>query len=397
MSKLSLRLRITLTTGVIVFIVSIISMFISTYFAQEAINDTVLVTNDYYFNSIEKEEGSLLSSELSFEKEAKKIMLDDEFADSQGTMVTIYYMDEQNVDYIKQNFQMIEFLISLFASIVAMLLVYYFSSKMLAPLKEVSDTMLTVSQNNLNQEIKGHEIDDEIGNLTFAFNKMTKRLDDQFKRQKLFSSNVAHELKTPLTIMKMSYQLLDDDTTLDEYNQCKALNERHVDNLVKICDDLLSFANDETIKVKEVVNLDNILDIVTDDLDVLIKERKINVVKDIDDTIAVLGNKRLIYQLFHNLINNAIKYNYDNGSIYIVVNKEKENIVIMIADSGQGMEKETVERIFEPFYRENKSRSRKTGGSGLGMAIVKQIVDLHHWKIDVESIKGQKSIFTITI
>jgi signal transduction histidine kinase len=373
-------------------------MFISSYYAQEAISDAVLVTNDYYYDYIANVDGSLNASKL-YEADVYSEEVFDEATMSvdQSDVGTIYYMDDNNVDYIKENFQMIEFLIALGASLIGMLLSYYFSSKILAPLKELSDTMLTISQSNLHRNIKGYETDDEIGNLTFAFNKMTKRLDDQFKRQKSFSSNVAHELKTPLTIMKMSYQLLDDDTTLDEYNQCKEINERHVDNLVKICDDLLSFANDETIKVKEVVNLDNILDIVTNDLNVLIKERKINVVKDIDDTIAVLGNKRLIYQLFHNLINNAIKYNYDNGSIYIVVNKEKENIVIMIADSGLGMEKETVEQIFEPFYRENKSRSRKTGGSGLGMAIVKQIVDLHHWKIDVESIKGQKSIFTITI
>lgn len=398
MSKISLRLRITFTTGLIVFVVSICTMFISTYYAQEAINDAVLVTNDYYYEYIANEDGAIVASKLYEAEIYSDEILDEATTETdQADVDTFYYMDDNNVDYIKENFQMIEFLIALGASFIGMLLSYYFSSKTLAPLKELSDKMLTISQSNLHQSIKGYETDDEIGNLTFAFNKMIKRLNNQFSRQKSFSSNVAHELKTPLTIMKMSYQVLDEDTTLEEFNECKIINQKQVNNLVKICDDLLDFANDEISKEKEVINLDNILAIVLKDLDIFILEKKINVVKDIDDTIAVLGNERLVYQLFHNLINNAIKYNYDNGSIYIVVNKEKDNIVITIADSGQGMEAETVERIFEPFYRENKSRSRKTGGSGLGMAIVKQIVDLHHWKIAVESVKDQKSIFTITI
>jgi len=400
MNRLSLRIRITLTTGLIVFIVSICTMLISTYYAQVAINEAVTVTNDYYFDYLANDNQNIAMAELYLAEDSDS--LDEDYQKSQNTEnqieeYPVFYMDNQNVDFIKENFQMIEFFISLGASFIGMLLAYYFSSKMLRPLNNLSSKMLTVSQKNLNQTIEEYGTNDEIGNLTFAFNKMIGRLNNQFSRQKAFSSNVAHELKTPLTIMKMSYQVMDEEANIEDFKQITKINQKQVDNLVKICDDLLLYANNEMTENKEVINLDDILKSIIGDLSLLIKEKNINIVDEIDDTIAVIGNRRLVYQLFSNLINNAIKYNYKDGSIYIVVHKYNNSIEVIIADNGMGMSPETVDKVFEPFYRENKSRSRKTGGSGLGLAIVKQIVDLHRWSISVESIKNKKTIFTIKI
>ena len=387
-------MRITLLTGMIVFVVSMTTMFISTYYAGDAINDAVLVTNQGFVEFLTNVgDGSELVQSREFataadstEAEAK----DDGAAEP-------YYVDEQRVSLIKDNFRMIELLISLGASAVGMLLAYYLSSKSLKPLYDVSEKMLSVTQNNLNQKIEKYDTNDEIGKVIYAFNTMTERLDNQFSRQKRFSSNVAHELKTPLSVMKMSCEVLDEDSKLEEYRQSKEILAKQVDNLIRICDELLSYASVNQIEKTDMINFENIFSIVLEELDLLIREKGIRVVRDIDDTIAVLGNSRLVYMMLRNLLSNAIKYNVDGGSIYIVAAMENKNIVVTIADTGIGIDEENISNIFEPFYRENQSRSRKTGGSGLGLAFVKRIIDIHEWQISVESVKNKKTIFTITI
>lgn len=275
------------------------------------------------------------------------------------------------------------------------LLTYFIMEKTLKPLKELSNQMKNISVENLSDEIELSKKKDEIYELKLSFNKMTKKLNESFLMQKRFANSAAHELRTPLAVMR---------TKLDVFKKRKNPSTEDYDNLIEsmrnqlirlsdIVNSLLSLNNMEEIDLGQSIHLKNLIQSVYNDL-YYISERK-NIDINIHGKDANMkGNYDLIYRAFYNLIENSIKYNYENGRVDISI-EEKDEVVVIIKDSGIGIPDDMKDKIFEAFFTVDKSRSRKNGGAGIGLCIVKSIIDNHKGSINVRDNIDGGSIFTI--
>ena len=277
-------------------------------------------------------------------------------------------------------------------------LVYVVAGKSLRPIHDLNDAVSNISENNLNARISTEDRKDEVGELSQSFNVMLNRLEASFLRQKRFSANVAHELKTPLATINAGIQVLklEEEPTLSDCLETLAITERNIKRLIPIVDDLMRLCDEEEEFEMESIKLQDMFHAIAEELNPLLKAKKIELTIDCKETL-IYGNSRLVYGAFFNLIENGIKYNKIGGKINIVSKKENDFRTIQIIDTGDGISKEELPYIFDPFYCVNKSRSRKTGGSGLGLSIVRTIIDKHGWTIDVESELGVGTVFTIKI
>jgi two-component system phosphate regulon sensor histidine kinase PhoR len=222
-----------------------------------------------------------------------------------------------------------------------------------------------------------------------------KRLD---RIKKDFVVNVSHELRTPLTAIKGYVETLEDEVE-DSHKYYLEVIKRHTERLINIVHDLLLLSELEDDQIKLELNKINLNKLIKDVLKVFeqrAKEENIILKSQVGDNITLYADTFMIEQMFINLIDNAIKYT-DKGVVEIIITHENKHVVIQIKDTGIGIPREHIARIFERFYVVDKSRSRKLGGTGLGLAIVKHIVFIHHGKIDVESTQGVGTRFTITL
>ena len=381
MKKLSLRVKLTLIIGIIVFLNS---AFICVFTADKAKNsiDYAVYLTDMSFQ------------ENNYADFAVAVARDDEnTAAAKSVEVT---PTSQDINQLIKELYVYDFLISFLASGLAMLIAYTLVGMALKPLNEIGDKMLCISAGNLDDKLEGYDDNNEIGNLAYAFNQMLAKLQASFLRQKRFSTSVAHELKNPLTIMKTAYQVLDDNDDLTDYQQAVAINKKNIDRLIATCNDLLEYANDGDFNMNEIINVAKIFDDIVKELEPMIVLKSLKVVKDLDDTIVIMGNHQLVYRMFYNLIENAIKYGKQQGHIYLICQKDFKTIVITIADDGVGIAKKNLPYIFEPFYQINNA-NQTTAGSGIGLALVKNVVEKHGWELQVISELGKKTQFIIEI
>jgi signal transduction histidine kinase len=245
-----------------------------------------------------------------------------------------------------------------------------------------------IDERDLSQRLPESLSHDEVSSLTKSFNQALERLEEAFNRQKRFSASAAHELKTPLATMKAGIQVLkiDKSTTLDEYKENAQVIEASVDRLTQVVNDLLILAspNEEADELTDEVNLDAMLETIFDELSPIYEYRGITYNIECD-TISFYGNAALLYRAFFNLIENSYKYNRENGSITVRGSKTNHCVRIDVEDTGIGIPSEHLPFIFDAFYRVDGSRSRKIAGSGLGLSIVKTIVERHGGTIIVSS------------
>lgn len=279
------------------------------------------------------------------------------------------------------------------------IMTYLATKKSLGSIRSLSDEMKDISEHNLSKKIKEEGADDEIKDLTKSFNSMLSRIDDAFESQKQFSSNVAHELRTPLAVIRMKIDVFNKrkDPTIDDYKKLLEVVEKNNNRLSGVVEDLLGICNQDNIERNNKIDFNKIINSInyefkeissSKNIEISIIEGKNNINKDF------YGNENLLYRAIYNLIENSIKYNNQNGYVKIYLNEEHEYIHIDIEDSGIGIKKEDYENIFKPFYRVDKSRSRKIAGSGIGLSIVKAIIQQHSGDIIVES-DNSGSKFTI--
>lgn len=291
------------------------------------------------------------------------------------------------------NFKSIVFFLAL--TTVGAGLVYFVSGKALRPVKNLSKQVSEIDERDLSQRLTESLSDDEVSILTKSFNQALERLEEAFNRQKRFSASAAHELKTPLATMKAGIQVLkiDEATTLDEYKENAHMMEASVDRLTKVVNDLLILAspNEEDEELKEEVYLDAMLETIFDELSSVYEYLQINYnIKC--DSISFYGNATLLYRAFFNLIENSYKYNREKGSITVRGSIINKCVSIEVENTGIGIPAEHLPFIFDAFYRVDGSRSRKIAGSGLGLSIVKTIIERHGGTICVSSgnVKGTK-------
>lgn len=274
-------------------------------------------------------------------------------------------------------------------------LVYYVSGKALRPVKNLSKQVSEIDERDLSQRLTASLSHDEVSNLTKSFNQALERLEEAFNRQKRFSASAAHELKTPLATMKAGIQVLkiDKATTLEEYKENAHMMEASVDRLTQVVNDLLILASpkEEADELMEEVYLDVMFETIFDELLPVYEHRGITYNIECD-AISFYGNAALLYRAFFNLIENSYKYNCEKGSITVRGSKTNKCIRIDVEDAGIGIPAEHLPFIFDAFYRVDDSRSRKIAGSGLGLSIVKTIIERHGGTISVssENAKGTK-------
>ena len=282
---------------------------------------------------------------------------------------------------------------------------YFLIGHYTKPVQQLSAHMKEISPNTLSDSIEIEGGGEEIQELVKSFNQMTEQLDEAFAMQRRFSASAAHELRTPITVLRTKLDVFKKKKREQhEYDELVTTMETYIDRLSSIITDLLEFAETSELGEVEDVSLDSVIKTVVDDLESVAQNNMINMQIDIQpkaqseaQTFIVKGNTNLLYRAFYNLVENAIRYNNEEGSVNITLETRSQEGVIIIADTGVGIAPEQRELVFEPFYRVNKSRSREFGGAGIGLSLVKTILKRHGASITVSENSPQGSVFTIRI
>lgn len=312
----------------------------------------------------------------------------DEFADEFS--VQVY---NNKADY-KRNSLIITVLLALFGGVVT----YFISGHALRPIREFSDKIEEVQAQNLSDSRIEENNVKELNQLGISYNKMLERLSEAFEIQRQFTANAAHELRTPLALMQVQLDLYNSAShpgnDADTLQTIKMVTEQN-DKLNRMVKTLLDMSELQTVGRNDKIILDAIVEEVLADLEPLAVEKNIKLIGKCEDA-TMIGSDILIYRLVYNLVENAIKYNHPLGQVTVTAYQRNEHVYLSVEDTGSGIPKELRERVFEPFFRVDKSRSRELGGVGLGLAFVREIVRVHDGSICIKSGKTGGTIFEVT-
>ena len=312
----------------------------------------------------------------------------DEFADEFS--VQVY---NNKADY-KRNSLIITVLLALLGGVVT----YFISGHALRPIKEFSDKIEEVQAQNLSDSRIEENNVKELNQLGISYNKMLERLSEAFEIQRQFTANAAHELRTPLALMQVQLDLYNSAShpgnDADTLQTIKMVTEQN-DKLNRMVKTLLDMSELQTVGRDDKIILDAIVEEVLADLEPLAVEKNIKLIGKCEDA-TMIGSDILIYRLVYNLVENAIKYNHPLGQVTVTAYQRKKQVYLSVEDTGNGIPKELRERVFEPFFRVDKSRSRELGGVGLGLALVREIVRVHDGSICIKSGKTGGTIFEVT-
>lgn len=312
----------------------------------------------------------------------------DEFADEFS--VQVY---NNKADY-KRNSLIITVLLALLGGVVT----YFISGHALRPIREFSDKIEEVQAQNLSDSRIEENNVKELNQLGISYNKMLERLSDAFEIQRQFTANAAHELRTPLALMQVQLDLYNSAShpgnDADTLQTIKMVTEQN-DKLNRMVKTLLDMSELQTVGRDDKIILDAIVEEVLADLEPLAMEKNIKLIGKCEDA-TLIGSDILIYRLVYNLVENAIKYNHPLGQVTVTAYQRNKRVYLSVEDTGSGIPKELRERVFEPFFRVDKSRSRELGGVGLGLALVHEIVRVHDGSICIKSGKTGGTIFEVT-
>lgn len=312
----------------------------------------------------------------------------DEFADEFS--VQVY---NNKADY-KRNSLIITVLLALLGGVVT----YFISGHALRPIKEFSDKIEEVQVQNLSDSRIEENNVKELNKLGISYNNMLERLSDAFEIQRQFTANAAHELRTPLALMQVQLDLYNSAThpgnDADTLQTIKMVTEQN-DKLNRMVKTLLDISELQSVGRDDKIILDAIVEEVLADLEPLAVEKNIKLIGKCEDA-TMIGSDILIYRLVYNLVENAIKYNHPLGQVTVTAYQRNKHVYLSVEDTGSGIPKELRERVFEPFFRVDKSRSRELGGVGLGLALVREIVRVHDGSICIKSGKTGGTIFEVT-
>ena len=274
---------------------------------------------------------------------------------------------------------------------------YFISGHALRPIRELSDKIEKVQAQNLaDSRIEENQVK-ELNQLSVSYNRMLERLSDAFEIQRQFTANAAHELRTPLALMQVQLDLYHSnshpDNDADTVQMIKMVTEQN-DRLNKMVKTLLDMSELQTVGRDDEIILDALVDEVLEDLEPLAEGKNIRLIGKCKD-ITMVGSDILIYRLVYNLVENAIKYNHSGGQVTVTADRKENHVYLSVEDTGAGIPEELKERVFEPFFRVDKSRSRELGGVGLGLALVREIVRVHDGSIVVKSNPSGGTIFEV--
>ena len=256
---------------------------------------------------------------------------------------------------------------------------YFISGHALRPIREFSDKIEKVQAQNLaDSRIEENQVK-ELNQLSVSYNRMLERLSDAFEIQRQFTANAAHELRTPLALMQVQLDLYHSNShpgnDADTVQMIQMVTEQN-DRLNKMVKTLLDMSELQTVGRDETIMVDALVDEVLADLEPLAREKDVELTGNCE-AITIVGSDILIYRLVYNLVENAIKYNRPGGQVVVTAEWKEKHVFLSVEDTGSGIPEELRKRVFEPFFRVDKSRSRELGGVGLGLALVYEIVRVH--------------------
>lgn len=374
MRKISLQWRLTILTTVLI---TILCGCLTFFLYKNGV---------YYFDTLQES-----VTDHGTKPEAVYIDIpDNEWDDFVAQFSTKVYNSKS--DYRTKSL-LITVVVALFGGAVT----YFISGRALKPLREFSETVEKVQIQNLTdytiEETKIAELD----RLRTSYNKMLLRLSESFEIQRQFTGNAAHELRTPLALIQAQldlYHSTENDAGSDAAQETIQMITEQNERLSKLVKTLLDMSELQTIMRNDKIELFGLIEEVLTDLEPLALKKGIALIQEPQDTtydkeyiisneLMLTGSDILIYRMLYNLVENAIKYNHVNGKVIVSAKQTGNDIVITIADTGSGIDEAFREKIFEPFFRVDKSRSREIGGVGLGLAMVREIVRAHDGKIDV--------------
>ena len=378
MKKMSLQWRLTcITTLCIAIICGCLTMF-------------VYKNGVYYMDSLQKAVDAQGDDSGGGSEEIYISIPEDKWDEFSNDFSVQVYNNKE--DY-KRNSLIVSALLALLGGVAT----YFISGHALKPIREFSDKIEEVQAQNLaDSRIEASKIK-ELNQLSVSYNKMLERLSDAFEIQRQFTANAAHELRTPLSLMQVQLDLYHSTqhpgSDADTVQMIKMLTEQN-DRLGKMVKTLLDMSELQTVGRDEKIILNDLVDEVLEDLEPLAQEKNIKLIGKCKD-ITMVGSDILIYRLVYNLVENAIKYNHLDGQVTVNAYKNQKHIYLSVEDTGSGIPKELRERVFEPFFRVDKSRSRELGGVGLGLALVHEIVRVHDGSISIKSNPAGGTIFEV--
>ena len=379
MRKLSLQWRITIiTTLFIAVICGCLTMFVYKNGVHyiDLLQDTVDAKSD--------EDHSKKPDEIYIN------IPDDKWNDfAKDFSIQVY---NNKADY-KRRSLMFSTLLALLGGVVT----YYIIGHALKPLKKFSDKIEKVQVQNLaDSRIEENDVK-ELNQLSVSYNKMLERLSEAFEAQRQFTANAAHELRTPLSLMQVQLDLYNstghpgnDECAEQTITMITEQNER-LTKMVKI---LLDMSELQSVVRDEKIMVDALVEEVFADLEPLAMEKNIKLIGKCRH-VTMMGSDILIYRLVYNLVENAIKYNHVGGQVTVTVYQKEKHTCLSVEDTGSGIPEELRERVFEPFFRVDKSRSRELGGVGLGLALVHEIVRVHDGMITVKNNPSGGTVFEV--
>jgi len=280
-----------------------------------------------------------------------------------------------------------------FSTLVLLVLSRIVADKILQPIGQMNNLAKTISEKNLDQRIPTEEGRDEFSELAKTINEMLNRLQNSLIRQREFLFDTSHELKTPLTSMRLAVDEILDSGREDQHSTAR--NNLHrlrnqVLRMERLVKDLLNLSALETLtEVKtNPVQITSLLSSLAEEYRFLAEANNITMDVRISEQLVVHGDEEKLHRAFSNILDNAVKYNVEGGKIELTGGQSSYELTVTVANTGHGIPEAEIPKVFDQFYRMEKSRSIEHGGSGLGLAIVKKIVELHRGKVKIESKKG---------
>ena len=379
MKKMSLQWRLTIITTLLI--------------AMICGSLTILIYKNgvYYIDSLQNTVDA--KSEDNNEKNPDEIYIsipDEEWNNfAKNFSIQVY---NNKADYKKSSL-----LFSTLLSLLGGVITFFISGHALKPLCDFSKKIEEVQAQNLSDSRIEENKFSELNQLSVSYNKMLERLSEAFKLQRQFTANAAHELRTPLAVMQLQIDLYNsskhpnNDTSAQ---QTISMITEQTERLSKMVRTLLDMSELQTIARDEEIAISALVEEVLADLEPLAQEKGINLIEKCDN-VLLMGSDILIYRLVYNLVENAIKYNFSGGTVTVNATQQNSQLHLTVEDTGNGIPEELKERIFEPFFRLDKSRSRELGGVGLGLALVREIVRVHNGSILVKNNANSGTTFEV--
>lgn len=297
----------------------------------------------------------------------------------------------------KTDYKKRSLLVSILSALLGGVATYFICGRALKPLRAFSAQIEKVQAQNLSDARMEENGVRELNQLSISYNRMLERLSDAFEVQRQFTANAAHELRTPLSVIQVQLDLYhsaghpDNDESTEQIIKMVTEQNERLGRMVKT---LLDMSELQTVARNEKIALNALVEEVLADLDPLAREKSIELSGKCEN-LTMEGSDILIYRLVYNLVENAIKYNQAGGQVTVTAAGKDRHIYLAVTDTGNGIPQELRERIFEPFFRVDKSRSRALGGVGLGLALVREIVRVHDGSISVRDNPAGGTVFEV--